>query len=361
MGSIKTKGWHWSVADASNPTLVMVVDDTSKAVHIADASDRNTDWNVSADSNPAVYIHSATNPATEYLKLYHDATDAYIDGVGATGLKLAIAGTAEVTLNATSLSPTTSDGNALGTASLMWSDLFLASGAVVNFNNGDVTLTHASNTLTVGGGDLLVANGQGVIIGHTAQITGNAASELQVLGTALADGSAILGVSVASAVGPELMFVKSRNAAIGSHTIVNDNDEIGKIVWLPDDGVDFATEAAVFQAEVDDASPAAGDVGMAFVWEQMPGGAGAIAETMRISAAGIVNIAKGDIKFDSSVDSAAVADQVAIGGYEIGAGNRVLAISQETTVAADTDETKFSHKMQARINGADYYIMLTQT
>ena len=33
-----------------------------------------------------------------------------------------------------------SDGQALGTSSLMFSDLFLASGSVVNFNNGDVTL-----------------------------------------------------------------------------------------------------------------------------------------------------------------------------------------------------------------------------
>lgn len=48
--------------------------------------------------------------------------------------------------------PDTSDGAALGTTSLMWSDLFLASGSVVNFNNGDVTLTHTANTLTFDGG-----------------------------------------------------------------------------------------------------------------------------------------------------------------------------------------------------------------
>lgn len=47
--------------------------------------------------------------------------------------------------------PATSDGAALGTSSLLWSDLFLASGAVVNFNNGDATLTHAANTLTFAG------------------------------------------------------------------------------------------------------------------------------------------------------------------------------------------------------------------
>ncbi len=63
----------------------------------------------------------------------------------------------EVTLAANELSPNTSDGIALGTSSKMWSDLFLASGAVINFNNGDITATHSSNTLTIAGGTLATA------------------------------------------------------------------------------------------------------------------------------------------------------------------------------------------------------------
>ena len=98
MASIKHKGWKWSTADASNPTLVMVLDDTSKSVHITDASDQATDWNVTADSHPTVYIHSATTPATEYIKMYHDATNAYIDAVGGH-LVLQIAGTTKLRIN----------------------------------------------------------------------------------------------------------------------------------------------------------------------------------------------------------------------------------------------------------------------
>ena len=65
-----------------------------------------------------------------------------------------IANVDEIKMIANALVPVTSDGAALGTTSLMWQDLFLASGAVINFNNGDVTLTHSGNALTVGGGNL---------------------------------------------------------------------------------------------------------------------------------------------------------------------------------------------------------------
>lgn len=44
--------------------------------------------------------------------------------------------------------PATNDGAPLGTTSFSWSDLFLASGGVINFANGDFTITHADNELT---------------------------------------------------------------------------------------------------------------------------------------------------------------------------------------------------------------------
>lgn len=47
--------------------------------------------------------------------------------------------------------PFANDGAALGSGTNSFSDLFLASGGVINFNNGDVTLTHAANLLTFAG------------------------------------------------------------------------------------------------------------------------------------------------------------------------------------------------------------------
>lgn len=46
------------------------------------------------------------------------------------------------------LLPTIDDGAALGSTSKEWSDLFLASGAVINWANGNVTWTHSAATIT---------------------------------------------------------------------------------------------------------------------------------------------------------------------------------------------------------------------
>ncbi len=80
-----------------------------------------------------------------------------IDINATTNLTLGIGGTSEVTLTSAAISPTTTDDLALGTSSLMFSDLFLASGAVINFNNGDVTLTHGSDALTIAGGAVTIS------------------------------------------------------------------------------------------------------------------------------------------------------------------------------------------------------------
>ena len=54
-------------------------------------------------------------------------------------------------LTPTQLLPFIANGVALGSTAWQWSDLFLGSGAVVNFDNGDVTLTHAAGKLTSSG------------------------------------------------------------------------------------------------------------------------------------------------------------------------------------------------------------------
>ena len=113
----------------------------------------------------------------------------------------------EVELAENSLSPGTSDGTALGTTSLMWSDLFLASGSVINFNNGDVTLTHSSNTLTIAGGTLAAAG----ITGSTGTFSGVLKTDDTTAATSTTDGSLQTdgGLSVAgdAVIGDDLILL----------------------------------------------------------------------------------------------------------------------------------------------------------
>lgn len=95
-------------------------------------------------------------------------------------LGFAVNSAAEIQLTSTALSPAVSDGNALGTSALMWGDLFLASGAVVNFNASDVTITHATDSLSFAGGsynfdnDITLNNGAtdgaGIVFASLANI-----------------------------------------------------------------------------------------------------------------------------------------------------------------------------------------------
>ena len=62
----------------------------------------------------------------------------------------ALSNLSSVAIN-TSLLPGTDDGAALGSTSKEFSDLFLASGGVINWANGNTTLTQTSGSLTLGG------------------------------------------------------------------------------------------------------------------------------------------------------------------------------------------------------------------
>ena len=66
-----------------------------------------------------------------------------------------IAGTlsAETITANTGFAPDANDGAYLGTSALSFSDLFLAEGGVINWDNGDLTLTQTGNVLAIDGGD----------------------------------------------------------------------------------------------------------------------------------------------------------------------------------------------------------------
>jgi hypothetical protein len=121
--------------------------------------------------------NAATGDAPLLQAVGGDANvSAKISSKGTGQVQFAIDGTNEVIVTASATSPATSDGNALGTTALMWADLFLASGAVLNFDNGNAAVTHSAGILTVSTGDLRVTTAgtnaaSAVTVGGTQTLT----------------------------------------------------------------------------------------------------------------------------------------------------------------------------------------------
>lgn len=120
----------------------------------------------------------------------------------------------------TSFTPTANDGSALGSGTLSFSDLFLATGGVLNWVNGNYTLTHSAGNLTAAGGPFTApsfipsdstvpSNGMYLPAANTLGWAVNTAIELQLTGAALspgADGGSSLGTT---ALGWQNLFVNT--------------------------------------------------------------------------------------------------------------------------------------------------------
>ena len=74
-------------------------------------------------------------------------TLGYFNDNGAGGATVALDNLASVAIN-TSLLSDTDNTDALGSISKNWSDLFLGDGGIINWNNGNATITHSAGILT---------------------------------------------------------------------------------------------------------------------------------------------------------------------------------------------------------------------
>lgn len=102
--------------------------------------------------------------------------------ISKTGLAATLGGALTVTGN---LTPASNDGGQLGVSGTAWSDLFLASGSVINWNAGDLTLTHSSNLLTLAGGNLTL--GANSLTAGSILANSNDVGALGASGTAWSD------------------------------------------------------------------------------------------------------------------------------------------------------------------------------
>ena len=133
-----------------------------------------------------------------------------------------------------------------------------------------------------------IHTGGELVIGHTTTTTISNGENpfLQVKGTDSRAGASFIRHSADASSGG-IYLGKSRNGTIGSNTIVNNGDELGRITFSGDDGTDVHTVAAEIKCFVDGA-PGANDMPGRIGFYTCPDGSAGAIERMRIDNAGRV-------------------------------------------------------------------------
>jgi hypothetical protein len=107
-----------------------------------------------------------------------------------------------------------------------------------------VRITHSSNALAFEDATIYSFDNN-VVVGHSAAIAAiGGTPKIQAIGT---DGSSsLLAVRYGASASPaRLELMKSRGAAIGNHTVVNNSDTIAELIFSASDGTNFVPAARI--------------------------------------------------------------------------------------------------------------------
>lgn len=137
-------------AIAASYTITLPEDDGAAGQFLKTDGSGVTSWDTPAGTGDITSVGDVASGAA--FDGTQGTTLTFFNGGG--NMTVAYDGTTLATSK--TLKPSANDGAALGLSGTAFSDLFLASGGVINWNAGDVTLTHSTNTLTTAGFTSLV-------------------------------------------------------------------------------------------------------------------------------------------------------------------------------------------------------------
>jgi len=184
---------------------------------------------ITANANDMAITAAQTTITSIYntsLKIGRDSTDLIDFATADNVIGFRVGNNDEMKLTTTALQPATSNGLALGASNRQWSDLFLAEGAVINFDNGDVTITQTGNKLAIAGGDgtsfvgHITASGNisssGTLIANGITLPDNAISGDKV------EGGTIAAITITDLTATKLNVTHFTSSFITSSTIVTE-------------------------------------------------------------------------------------------------------------------------------------------
>ena len=253
-------GFKAAASTTSSVAYQLPAADGSSGTHLTTDGSGVLSWTASLslanDSNNRVVTGTGSGLNGEANLTFDGST---LDVTGAVTVSGAITGSSTVqgtTITATTaFVPDASDGAALGTSSLEFSDLFLADGAVISLgDDDDVTLTHVADTgVLLNGANVIQFRDSGLTIGS------NADGDLDIV----SDGTAVDSINIESAGGitldagtagsgiiyeddgTEMMRIHNSSSDVILESKVSDKDIIFKV----NDG-GSSTEVARFDGDV---------------------------------------------------------------------------------------------------------------
>ena len=260
-------------------------------------NDANTAYLVNKENTPLVF---RTNN-TERLR---------IDSSGNVGIKNTVAATIDAVNNAGTLvvgDGSSAEGITIYTSDSTSGELAFADGTSGSATQrGRIIYAHGDNSMRIstnGSEALRIDSSERLLVGATSSADQNA--KIQV-GTTVRE--ILEGFNYANdALGSRLRLAKSRNASIGSQTIVQDDDELGLIAFSGSDGTVYRN-AALIRGFVD-GTPGSGDMPGRLVFSTTADGASSPTERMRIDSSGRLLL-----NHNSSINNAGVASQQQITG-----------------------------------------------
>ena len=253
-------GFKAAASTTSSVAYQLPAADGSSGTHLTTDGSGVLSWTASLslanDSNNRVVTGTGSGLNGEANLTFDGSTLAVTGALTASG---AITGSSTVqgtTITATTaFVPDASDGAALGTTALEFTDLFLADGAVINLGDDqDVTLTHVADTgVLLNGANVIQFRDSGLTIGS------NADGDLDIV----SDGTAVDSINIESAGGitldagtagsgiiyeddgTEMMRIHNSSSDVILESKVSDKDIIFKV----NDG-GSSTEVARFDGDV---------------------------------------------------------------------------------------------------------------